>query len=173
MPVGDWVPMPAYGTSILVTPGSPLDTVLVSPRDEGPTAVGEVGVVETQNEVITERTVGQVHSLANEDGGGILIERIRVGLLDDAGLAAFYADSFLDASEANEPFLWQRVTRFLDGQNNVEPFAHPFYSVVDVKVARKLQRDQALFYSVQAFGEDTRITVTPFLRTWARIVNRR
>lgn len=174
--VGDWVPCQGYGVTEGVDDSTGvLSFALVIPRDQLGLA-GEVASVETHNEVVTERVIGYVDIEVPEaaDDEIRVIERIRVGLYDDAGLAAFYADSLADAPQANEPFLWQRVSRYDAGQNNNNVVCHPWWSYLDVKSARKLERQQFLAYSVQTFGAATeRVNVTPFLRTWARLVNRK
>lgn len=174
----DWVPMQEYGIGWSVGPMLIGNRVLVAPRDISlPIAAGvaptEVAVVETETEVATTRVVGAV-LLTGPDAVTLVIERIRVGILDNAGLTAFFADDFADDQAANEPFLWQRVS-VLDGsvgsERNMGPTVHPFWSVVDVRVGRRLRQDQALFYSVQNLapvGGDS-LTVRGFLRTLARI----
>lgn len=169
---GDWVPIRGWGQdAATVIPGPPADFVLVSPRDEDPVGPGEVGVVEVQNEVVVERVVGQVQFFPSDDT--LIIERIRVGLLDNAGLAAFYTDDFSLGPDANEPFSWQRVSQGIGGTTNMDsPIGHPYWSTIDSRVSRKLTRDQALFYSVQVFGVGVGVRVGLYLRSWARIVNR-
>lgn len=172
--VGDWVPLPAWGAQENVDDATPLDLLLVAPRD-AIGATGEVGTVETVNELVVERVVGYVDIENPEIGEDEVrvIERIRVGLYDDNGLVAFYSDDPQDASQANEPFLWQRVSRMDAGQNNNNVVVHPWWTFLDVKSARRLSRDQALFYSIWTVGASmTRLNVTPFLRSWARLVNR-
>lgn len=167
---GDWVPSRNYGVQTLISPSTiPTDFVLLSPRDAtGGVGAGETAVVEDNDEVLLHRVVGQVF-LNNLSGGSTLVvrERIRVGLLDNAGAAAFFSDNFGDASEANEPFLWERTQVLTAGDTNLDGgFSHPFFSFVDIRSKRKLQRQQALFYSVSFSGTND-LGVTLFLRCWA------
>jgi len=180
----DWVPIQEYGVGWSVPPQGVTNRVLVAPRDVSlPVAAGaaptEIAVVETENEVATTRVVGQV-LIVGPDSPVLIVERIRVGILDNAGLTAFFTGDFTDGQGANEPFLWQRVSLVgsaqLDGEadasRNMGPLAHPFWSVVDVRVGRRIRQDQALFYSVYndaPVGGDA-VTVRPFLRTLARLV---
>jgi len=171
----DWVPMQGYGAGVSVPPQGTQDWILVVPRDVSlpnlaaatPT---EVATVEEGTEVATTRTVGQVLIVAPGEVV-VVIERIRVGLIDNAGATAFFANSFLDPEDANEPFLWQRVSVCGGAATeNMGAFAHPWWSAIDCRVGRRLGPDQALFYSCfnnAAAGTDS-ITVRPFLRTLAR-----
>jgi len=132
---------------------------------------------------MSKRVVGWVtFRLALENAGTLLIhERIRVGLLDDAGDLAFYATDLNDATMANEPFLWERVAQIEVGAALTpvlwpQPdIGHPGWSQIDVRVARRLRRQDVLVYSVQAqyvtadeFDPTDVVSVFPFLRTWAR-----
>lgn len=170
----DWVPCTSYGGSISVAPQDTLDVLLVAPRDIslpviGGTAPTEVAVVETESEVATTRVIG-MPLIFPPDAETLIIERIRVGLFDNAGAVAFFANSFTDSDDANEPFLWQRVSVQSAGVPNGSVSLHPYWSVIDVRVGRRLRQDQALFYSVfngAPVGGDG-MTVRPFLRTLAR-----
>lgn len=180
----DWVPIQEYGVGWGVPPQGVTNRVLVAPRDISlPTAAGtaptEIAVVETETEVATTRVVGQV-LITGPDVPTLIIERIRVGILDNAGLTAFFTGDFTDGQGANEPFLWQRVSVVgsaggaagADSARNMGPLAHPFWSAIDVRVGRRLTQDKALFYSVYSdapIGGDS-ITVRPFLRTLARLI---
>lgn len=184
--VGDWVPCFRYGTS---TAGA-VDTVngiitvnfllvQVGAADQG--VIGDIASVETEDEVITKRVVGPVLFRLSfiEDVSVVVHERIRVALLSDDGDLSFFATDLNDASQANEPFLWERVsqTSLVAGTVAEWPqpdFSHPGYSELDVRVARKLRRHEALVYSVQVaaqagdFNVEDLVLVRPFLRTWAR-----
>jgi len=169
----DWVPCQGYGTGFVVAPQDTLDILLVAPRDISlPTIAGqaptEVAVVETESEVATTRVVGN-GMIIGGDAETLCIERIRTGIFDNAGAFAFFANSFLDPEDANEPFLWQRVSTAAGVSNNGWGI-HPYWSLIDVRVGRRLRQDQALFYSVfnnAPIGGDG-INVRPFLRTLAR-----
>jgi hypothetical protein len=110
----------------------------------------------------------------------LIHERIRVGLMSDEGDISVFADDMNDASQANEPFLWERVaqvnatalTTVLWPQPDI---GHPGWSQIDVRVARRLRRQDVLIYSVQlqpltetGFDPGDVVRVIPFLRTWAR-----
>lgn len=187
MAVGDWVPCVGYGGGGLSTL-NPLngfleqEYILVQTGDDQG-LVGEVAVVETQSEVLTKRVVGWVTFRASLliDNDILIHERIRVGLLSDEGDLSFFADDLNDASQANEPFLWERVSqiRTTAGDSFLWPqpdVGHPGWSQIDVRVARRLQRHEVLVYSCQVsslFGESPFdpgdiFRVIPFLRTWAR-----
>jgi len=171
----DWVPCQSYGAGYAVLPLQVTDIILVAPRDVtlptiGGAAPTEVAVVETENEVATTRVIGQVLIINGDSGDVLVVERIRVGILDNAGATAFFADSFVDDQGANEPFLWQRVSVLPVSERNMDTGRHPYWSSIDVRVGRRLSAGQALFYSVESqapVGGDS-ITVRPFLRTLAR-----
>lgn len=173
---GDWVPCEEWGTDLEVGTNLAANIPLVTTVD---TVLGtglptrEVGTVEVGSEVIVNRVVGQVHLIANAAEGDIrYIERIRVGIRDNAGLFAFFANEFEDAADANESFLWQRVG-FLEAgaQNIIAAFGHPYWSCIDCRVSRRLKDGQALYYTVQNVATSTStLIVRPFLRSWARTV---
>jgi len=171
----DWVPCQAWGQGITVAPQDTVDVVLVAPRDItlpnlAAVAPTEVAVVETESEVATTRVVGQAFVIGG-DQQNLYIERIRVGLFDNAGAFAFFANSFLDGEDANEPFLWQRIGTTGGGSDaNAGWLVHPYWSLIDLRVGRRLRQDQALFYSIfnnAAVGGDA-LTLRLFLRTLAR-----
>lgn len=177
----DWVPCQNYGTASFIPPGASLHVVLVAPRDVSiPTVASpaptEVGVVETETEVATTRVVGQVFIAVSDDviweqTNLQVAERVRVGIYDNAGAFAFFANSLYSAQDANEPFLWQRYSTPSQFGNMEAQVSHPWWSVVDIRVGRRLRQDQALFYSVsnpQPAGGQT-IVVKPLLRTLARL----
>lgn len=189
MAVGDWVPMTGYGSQLTLDLDPTLtlfslDQLIVGTGDDQGLSA-EVAIVETQAEVLVKRVVGGVvFRAAVVDPTAVLIkERIRVGLLDDEGTPSFFAyDSLRDASQANEPFLWERLSCIELGEAATAgartwpqaDVGHPGWSMIDVRVARKLQRSEALFYSVQVsafsggFVAEDLFTVVPCLRAWAR-----
>jgi len=167
---GDWVPIRGYGSLVILTAGSQsVDFVLVRHGSETDPTASTMAIVEHGDEILTQRVIGQVRI---QSGSPVFCcMRIRVGLYDDnLDQAAFYATGLFDPDGAEEPFLWQRYltvgSAFVD---TLDVALHPWWSSFDVRVARKLPRDQALFLSVQAQaqGEDA-VTVQPFVRTRAR-----
>lgn len=188
MAVGDWVPCVAYGVQQLAAldPAdlaiARLDVLLVYPSD-GLGVAGEVGVVEVEDEVMSKRSVGWVaHRIGTVEELAIVVhERIRVCMQADDGTQLFFATDLESGSDANEPFLWERVSI-------VESFAGGFpltwpspvvgtkdYSIIDVGVTRKLRRGDALVYSVQwsaingEFDPGDVLSTFVWLRTWARV----
>lgn len=175
----DWVPCQNYGTINTVNPSATLNIVLVAPRDVSIPTVGgsaptDVAVVETESEVATTRVVGQVMIVSSVVPPNFITpcaERIRVGLFDNSGATAFFANSFTNAQDANEPFLWQRFQTPSNTGNMDGGFSHPWWSVIDVRVGRRLRQDQALFYSITnrfAAGGPT-LSVQLLVRTLARM----
>lgn len=189
MAVGDWVPCQNYGrqTTAQLDPTSSfweVNFVLVAVGNSAFGNLGEVATVEVESEVLTRRVVGWMHPrCATLDPHDILIrERIRVGLSDDIGNLSFFAESFEDASQANEAFLWERAQAGRLNANEVywprvEQGVHTGWRAIDVRVARRLRRQDVLVYTVQFHqltaapwnGSDL-LTVIPHLRTWARTI---
>lgn len=170
---GDWVPCSDYGQTLSIAgPLVTIEVVLVAPRDVSlPTGASipsaDVGVIEVENDIISNRVVGQV--LVSSDGPSVYIERIRLGILDNNGARAFYANDFTSSEDANEPFLWQRVNQMPVADFNVQILAHPYWSVIDCRVSRRIKPGMALFYSLQQLSPVTTLRVVPYLRTWARV----
>lgn len=164
---GDWVPCLGYGSVGFITAATPADVLLVAARQNLTPGGGEIALREDDDDLIVHRVVGSMElSLATEDPDG-LAERIRMGLFDDAGLIAFFADSFEDASQANEPFLWQRNTQYtVTGQSNQDFLAHPYWSLIDIRVKRRIRRDEGLFWSGQITSATAQIRFVPRLRSW-------
>lgn len=186
MAVGDWVPCVRYGQQQtadlnLATGYSQLDVLLVVPGDTLGT-VPEVGVVEEESEVLTKRVIGWVtHRVSLENDNTLIChERIRVGLQQADGDQSFFAEDLQAADEANEPFLWERVSLVEMTQTVVYTWPDPTvgskdYSFIDVPVARKLRRSDVLVYSVQWTPVTVNILTTEdvistfvHLRTWAK-----
>lgn len=190
MAVGDWVPCLRYGIQQdadidLANDWLNLDIVLVGVGNASIGLAGEVATVETEATVLTKRVVGPLlfRCAFVEDHAIVIHERIRVALRDDAGLLAFYAIDLNDQNEANEPFLWERVST-LEVTGGAAPIveswpnpviSHPGWGPLDVGVARRLRRQDALVYTCQVsqltanpFGVGDVFSVVPFLRTWAR-----
>lgn len=156
--------------------GDPYVTILAAAREEIGVNFGRVGTMEGTDNIVVTRVVGQVHlTLASEDPAVVVHERIVVGILDDSNNFALWADDYNDATEANEPFTWTRIQCFpLTGDSNLTPpgIVHPFWSVIDSRVGRRLMRDQALFYVCQVVaggGPDPQVRVTPWLRSWCSV----
>lgn len=187
MAVGDWVPCIRYGTqqSADLNPALTeftLNVLLVGVGAANIGTQGEVGTVEVESEVLTKRVVGPMMFRAAFVEGHTLIvhERIRVALRNDTGDLSFYAEDLNEANDANEPFLWERVATLevTPGVVYTWPQAdvgHPGWSTIDVRVARRLRRQDALIYSVQVnqfegggFDVTDLFTIVPWLRTWAR-----
>lgn len=191
MAVGDWVPCAGYGQALRAD--LPLDgplegklvleTLLVAPGPDLFTESGDVANVEMETEVLVKRVIGPIaFAVTLQDDHDVVIhERIRVGLRQDDGTATFFAVSMEDAEDANEPFLWERVShdQYSGGAVYYWPLpaiSHPYFGPVDVKVARKLRRQEALYYSVEVtnltaanvFTIADLFIVRPYLRSWAR-----
>jgi len=164
---GDWVPMRGYGVQVTLDDLSPrVDFVLVRHGVEDPGA-DNTGTLEFADDIVTQRVIGQVRCVIDE-GSAVVAMRVRVGLYDDnLDQAAFYATDLFNGDDANEPFLWQRYVS-LTAQDTFDPLTHPFWSALDVRVARKLSRDQALFLSMQKVGSGVAVRTIPYLRTFAR-----
>lgn len=185
MAVGDWVPCQNYGVQVQADNqnGATLEenVILCQPGDAFG-GVGEIAVVESEEEVLTKRVVGWVaHRCATVvDVTVVCHERIRVGLLDNAGNLSFYAALLDSASQANEPFLWERCSVIDIAGGVVETWPLPDvgtsdYAKIDVGVARKLRRSDVLVYTVQwslvtagEFDPGDVFSSFVWLRTWAR-----
>lgn len=183
MAVGDWVPCLNYGSQVLGDFGNGMfsvDNVLVG---VGPDNIGDfpdIATVEVEEEVMTKRVVGWVaHRCAVVEPGPVIVhERIRVGLRDAGGVMSFFAEDLNDSDQANEPFLWERVAVIDVGTGGTtwpQPdFGHVGWAQIDVRVSRRLRRQDVLVYSVhyeavQAQLDPTDVmSVFPWLRTWAR-----
>lgn len=165
---GDWVPCAGYGTQSSIVGVGALNILLVAPRDALNTPpTTEIATVEESTDVVVDRTVGQVD--ISSTGATVFIERIRVGIFDNSGANAFFANSFADPDDANERFLWQRVSRFGAADFNIlAPLGLPWWSVVDTNVSRMIASGVALFYSVQQLTAVVTLRVTPYLRSYAR-----
>lgn len=187
MAVGDWVPMRRYGIQTGAVLDAALDTfsadvILVEGGESAGAVAGEVGSVEPESEVLTKRVVGRIiwRAAFVEPHTLLIHERIRVVLRDGDGTLFPFALNLNAADEANEPFLWERVSTIevFGGLAETWPEAdvgHPGWSEIDCRVARKLGRQDVLVYSVQVnafeaalFDVTDIFTFTPFLRTWAR-----
>lgn len=188
--VGDWVPCVEYGEQIVFALDAAsqtwhIDVALVTVGAGQLGFNGEVGTVEREAEVLCKRVVGplclrmaflETHSL-------LVHERIRVGLQADDGTQSFYALDLNDAADANEPFLWERCSMFelpsLQVATWPDPFvSHPGWGPLDVRVARRLRRQDVLVYSCSVthvtatvFDASDVVSVFPFLRTWARALS--
>lgn len=187
--VGDWAPQTRYGlpTQAALTPGLftfTLNVLLLAPEDDLGLAP-EVAVLETQNDLLVKRVVGGIIFRAGVVFNSTLRihERIRVGLLNADGDASFFATELNDADDANEPFLWERVSTLevVAETTYTWPQAdagHPGWSQIDCRVARRLNRAEALFYSVEVaryeagpFNVADLFLVTGYLRTWGRALS--
>lgn len=165
---GDWVPNRNWGDNLVVVAGTATNVLLVRHESVLPAlAPTETsGVPEDSDDIVVERVVGQWEAITTGEDPAICLARIRVGLYDDIDdTAAFYSDDFNDGLEANEPFLWQRIVSATE-ISLIDPVVHPGWSMLDVRVSRKLTRDQALFFSVFAVNADAQIRV--WVRSWAR-----
>lgn len=169
---GDWVPCRDYAFTVTVGPASDYHLLLVRHGDDI-LEVPAVSTVEATAELVVERVVGQVDLEAVNETQARVAMRLRVALYDDqSDQLAFYADSLFDGQEANEPFLWQRYVRCVASDGGALRFgANPWWGSLDVRVARKLARDQALVLTFQTLVGSVR--VTPYLRSWARIKGHR
>lgn len=165
---GDWVPMRGYGSQVTLDDLSPsVDFILVRHGVEDPGA-DNTGHLEFADDIVTQRCIGQVRCVVDE-GAALVAMRIRVGLYDDQlDQAAFFATTLFSGDDANEPFLWQRYM-YLAAQDTFDPLTDPWWSALDVRVARRLSRDQALFLSLEKAGPGVAVRVSPYLRTFARM----
>lgn len=184
--VGDWVPCLNYGEQTTLDIQVPtilsFDEVLVGvgPAEIG--SLGDVATVEVEDEVLAKRVVGWVlfRTATVADHTVLVHERIRVGLRDDQGVMSFFATDFQVDTEANEPFLWERVA-ILDIPAGIAvnypeaTVGHPGWSSIDVRVARRLRRQDVLVYSIKVtsltaapFAVEDVFSFIPHLRTWAR-----
>lgn len=165
---GDWVPMRGYGLTVTLSDASPtVDYVLVRHGVEDPGA-SNVGHLEFADDIVTQRVIGQVRCVVDA-GTAVVAMRIRVGLYDDQlDQAAFFATNLFNGDDANEPFLWQRYCA-LNAGDTFDIFADPWWSSMDVRVARRLTRDQALFLSMEKLGAGVDVRVVPYVRTFARM----
>lgn len=167
---GDWVPCVGWGLSVAVPGNDAAHVPLVVTRDAIDVATdAEVGTVEESSKTIVMRVVGSVHIVPTTTA--LTHERIRVGIYDNAGATAFYANTFALAADANEPFLWQRHISFdVSGAGNCSPTrSHPYWSLVDVRVSRKLEAGTGLFYTLETLTAGD-VRFTPYLRSYARSV---
>lgn len=164
---GDWVPCRNYGDSQVVIGATTENFLLVRHGETILASQSPEETVETTDDIITERVVGQFDIVNSSEETTLIAVRLRVGLYDDtADIAAFYADSLTDGPDANEPFLWQRYFRIQPGFTLIDTLHEPTWSMIDCRVARKLTREQALFFSV--FSLNANVGVVLYLRMWAR-----
>lgn len=189
MAVGDWAPCQRYGIQqdILLDPAdfsvSRLDVILVGVGAATIGDVPETATFEVEDEAIVKRVVGWVgfRVALLEPLTLIVHERIRVGLRDSDGDMTFFAEDLNGTADANEPFLWERssLIELTGGIPHTWPqpdVGHPGWAQVDVRVARRLRRQDVLVYSVQmqAVNGDFDVTdvrtVFPWLRTWGRVL---
>lgn len=165
---GDWVPCRDYGVPTGASGAEPAQIILVAHGDFPVSQTAATGVPEVTDAIVVERVVGQLDVFTTAEPSGLWCARIRVALYDDnTDALAVYADDLFDGGEANEPFLWQRY-----GANSeirlLDTIVHPGWSMIDVRVSRRLARDQALILTLQSSSAD--VIMTPFLRSWARFV---
>lgn len=180
----DWVPCFRYGgpTSVNVLPGAVLEveTLLVQNTDVG-LGAHEVAVPDNSEDLTVLRVVGsfRIVSTAGSGAPGLYVsERIRKGLLDNDGNAAFFADAFESGGgltepdeDANEPFLWQRYWTLSQSDVNNWLGVHPWYHAIDSQVNRKLEVGEALFHSLKVLNTTATtwtLLHTPFLRSYVR-----
>lgn len=187
MAVGDWVPCQQYCQEVVgdltVVPGPTVIQAQVILCAVGPDTIGafpDVATVEVEEEVLTKRVVGWVffRCALTEPTPCMIHERIRVGLRDQIGNMSFFASDFSQPDEANEPFLWERIHCQDIGQvATMWPqgdFGNPGWGKLDVRVARRLRRQDVLVYTCQfmsltvPFDPSDVCAVIPGLRTWAR-----
>lgn len=164
---GDWVPCRQYGDPIPYGAGNPANIILVR-SGTGVLAIPEESVIESPDDIVVERVIGQFELSSEEEVPVLACLRVRVAIYDDLNdQVAFYADSLFTGTGANEPFLWQRYLRpSPDAFGGLQQVDHPWWTSVDIRVKRRLGRDQALVLSVETGG--ALHTIRPFLRSWAR-----
>lgn len=163
---GDWVPCRDWGDIETAIAGVATEYVLLRHGDNI-LQVPAISAMEETDDIVCERVVGQYELLSTGEDPVTVICRIRVGIYDDLNdTAAFYADDFNDANQANEPFLWQRIMVATE-ISSIDAIVSPAWSMVDCRVKRKLSREQALFFSVFPVNAD--VQVRAWLRTWARM----
>lgn len=173
---GDWVPCRGYAQSVPLSGGSPsVEIILLRTTYDSVADDDAVARLEGAAQVVVQRVVGQVRLAAPlVEEASLVGMRIRTGIYDDElDQAAFMATSLFDGADANEPFLWQRYVAVEAGGDTFGSLGHPWWCSLDVRVARRLERNMGLFLSVQvpaAFPVGSEVIVQPFLRTWARAV---
>lgn len=170
--IRDWAPCSDYGEVISVTATNVLNVLLLAPRDttiasQASLAQTEIAVLETENDIIANRVVGQV--VIESDEPSFYGERIRMGILDNAGARSFFANSTVDALDANEPFLWQRFATADGVSANNLVVNHPYWSCIDVRVSRRIRQGFALFYTIENVSATATLRVRPLLRTLGRV----
>lgn len=178
----DWVPCAFYGLrrtpAAVDTNGAFTETILLQPQDSL-LGTAEVGVPDDNSFTRSERVVGgvQIDIISVSDPGPVYLlvhERIRKGLLDNAGNAAFYAEAFDGSAadeDANEPFLWERsyVMPAVAAVFNCDPTAAAWVTLIDSPAKRVLERGECLTHSLWARAVGTAgSTVTFGYRTWLR-----
>jgi len=163
---GDWVPCRDYAVpqGVSTGPAGQYNCILVRNGDSF-LATPQVSVMESPDDVVVERVVGQWGLESENDA--LVGMRIRLAIYDDTNdQVAFYADSLFSGGGANEPFLWQRYSRPAGSLSNLDFVVHPWWCSMDVRVARRLPRDRALVLTVECLSGDA--IFTPYLRSWAR-----
>lgn len=188
----DWVPCQGYGTPDTFAATLIIDVLrrymlvqqaLPNMQVDGVVA-GDPATPWFDEQMTTLRVVGSVfHSMTTPAGAGaeglwFLIERIHVGLLDlDAGqTAAVVPDSLSTPEDAEERFLWSRVTPvhlFEDSTVYVPYLTRADYDI-DLRVKRRLAPGECLVYSASttnvtgALDTYSNHRVIPYLRTYVR-----
>lgn len=163
----DWVPSAGYGTpdtfAATLISDQPRSYQLVSqalPAMQVQNVVaGNPATPWFDEQLTTIRVVGQVlHSTTTPAGAGdealwMLIERIHVGLLDlDAiNVAAIVPDSLSSSNDAEERFLWSRITpvHLFEDATVFIPYATRADYDIDLRVKRRLAPGEVLVYSAQ------------------------
>jgi len=153
MAVGDWVPCRGYGFSTIISAVNPqADIVLVRHGQELDPADNPSAIVEMPDHILTMRVVGQMQIIA-DDANAVpqtMCMRIRTALYDDAtDQIAVYANDLFAEDGANEPFLWQRYVDLFPDQRLLDVVNDPWWSAIDVRVKRLLDRQTALVLTVQ------------------------
>jgi len=172
--MSDWVPCRDYGVAATISSagfGGQLDFLLL--RHGSVVGVQGDAQLDVAPAITVQRMIGQMefdgYALSAQT---LICMRLRVALYDEqTDQTAYFANSLFDEDGAEEAFLWQRYFRMQPESNTLDPLMHPWWtSLIDVRVARKIPRDQALFLTVQAasMAVGDAVRVIPFLRSYAR-----
>lgn len=170
--MGDWVPCRGYGSFGTLSAGVGFDRTDILLLRHGSVVAGTGGdaQIDFASEIVVKRTIGQIQFVAADNANPVVIAmRLRVALYDDAlDQTAFYTNNLFNEDGAEEPFLWQRYFTMAVG-NSLDVVNHPWWSSMDVRVARKLPRDQALFLSIQILIDagDATLRFAPYIRCYA------
>lgn len=179
---GDWVPNVNYGNLLTMVGGAGgtgvlNGTILVRHGLTSDTADTmshpQVGVMEQSDDLMVHRVVGQIQLNDETDTEpSVQIAHLRIvkAIYDeDSNAFATFEDDLNTGDDANSPFLWERHISIRFGADTLNPIdADAPWSHIDVRVNRKLQRDEALvlLYQLQAPGTQHEVQMRVWVRSW-------